>query len=161
VVKLLVGHSEGTGDADILEEAELEEVVIEEGLEEGLEDEAKVVASDVDVGIEICSLSPLWLVDETAVWVSLDVMGTEDDVEVAISSTDELVDVVSTNRFVEESEPTNSLLASVEKLCVVSAVEKIVGEVDSDEFSAVETFGGPVVVLEEVLGASLETLLAE
>jgi hypothetical protein len=33
VVKLLAGHSEGTGDAEILDDAELEEAVVENELE--------------------------------------------------------------------------------------------------------------------------------
>ena len=45
VVRLLAGHSEGTGDAEMLDETELEEAV----LEKELEDDMKVVTSDVDV----------------------------------------------------------------------------------------------------------------
>jgi hypothetical protein len=45
VVKLLAGHSEGTGDAEILDEAELEDAIREKGLEE----DVVVAISDVDV----------------------------------------------------------------------------------------------------------------
>lgn len=45
MVKLLPGHSEGTGDAEMLDEAEVEEDV----LEKELEGDVTVVTSDVDV----------------------------------------------------------------------------------------------------------------
>jgi hypothetical protein len=45
VVRLLAGHSEGTGDAEMLDKIELEEAV----LEKELEGDMKVVTSDVDV----------------------------------------------------------------------------------------------------------------
>ena len=45
VVKLLPGHSEGTGDAEALDEAETEETVLEKELKVDVKD----VASDVDV----------------------------------------------------------------------------------------------------------------
>lgn len=55
VVKLLPGHSEGTGDSETLDEAETEETV----LEKELEGDIKVVNSDVDIWAEIDSLSVL------------------------------------------------------------------------------------------------------
>ena len=42
---MLAGHSEGTGDAEMLDDTELEEAV----LEKELESDMKVVTSDVDV----------------------------------------------------------------------------------------------------------------
>ena len=42
---MLAGHSEGTGDAEMLDEAELEEAVLEKELK-GI---VKVVTSEVDV----------------------------------------------------------------------------------------------------------------
>lgn len=45
MVRLLAGHNEGTGDAEMLDEAELDEAVLEKELE-GI---VKVVTSDVDV----------------------------------------------------------------------------------------------------------------
>lgn len=45
VVRLLAGQSEGTGDAEILDEAELEEAVLESELEENV----VIAISDVDV----------------------------------------------------------------------------------------------------------------
>ena len=53
MVKLLPGHSDGTGDAEMLGEIEVEEVV----LEKELEGDAEVVASDVIGCEEINSLS--------------------------------------------------------------------------------------------------------
>jgi len=55
VVKLLPGHSEGTGDAEMLDEAELEEAV----LEKELEDDMVVVTSELEVWVEMTSLSVL------------------------------------------------------------------------------------------------------
>ena len=55
VVRLLAGHSEGTGDSETLDEAETEETV----LEKELEGDIKVVNSDVDIWAEIDSLSVL------------------------------------------------------------------------------------------------------
>ena len=60
--------------------------------------------------------SSLSLVDEIAVSVSLDVRTTDVEVAVVISSADELAAVDSVNRLVEVSEPTDSLLASVDRL---------------------------------------------
>jgi hypothetical protein len=99
VVKLLPGHSEGTGDAEMLDEAELEEIVLEKELEEDME----VVTSELEVWVEMISLSVLWLVDEAAVSVALDVLNSELDAEVVVASADELVDVVSNIMLAEES----------------------------------------------------------
>jgi hypothetical protein len=96
----------------------------------------------------------LWLVIESAVSVSLDVADAEVDAEVMISPADELEDVVPTNMLVEESERIDSLLASVDEVRIVSFVEKVAEELDPDELA-------PVVVLEEVVGISLEALLVK
>ena len=45
MVKLLPGHSEGTGDSEMLDEAELDEAVLEKELENELEDDVKAVTS--------------------------------------------------------------------------------------------------------------------
>jgi hypothetical protein len=87
----------------MLDEAELDEAVLEKELENELEDDVKAVTSELDVWVETTSLSVLWLVDERAVSVSLDVINAELDAEVVVASADELVDVVSTTRLVEES----------------------------------------------------------
>jgi len=55
VVKLLAGHSEGTGDAEMLDEVEIEEVVPEEELE----GDVNVVTSDDNVWLETDSLCVL------------------------------------------------------------------------------------------------------
>lgn len=55
MVKLLLGHSEGTGDAEMLDEAGVGEDV----LEKELEGDVTVLTSDVDVWTDIGSLSVL------------------------------------------------------------------------------------------------------
>ena len=55
VVRLLAGHNEGTGDAEMLDEAELEVAVVVKKLEGNVE----VVSSDVDIRAEMMSLSVL------------------------------------------------------------------------------------------------------
>jgi len=83
--------------------------------------------------------------------VSLGVMDAELETEIMVSSADELV--------------IDSLLDPVDRLCAVSIVEKVVNSVDMDELSPVVTFGGSVVVLEELatplaeeVGARLEDI---
>ena len=49
----------------------------------------------------------------------------------------------------------------MDKLCVISAVEKVVSEVDTDELSSVVTFGDRIVAVEETSAVSLEMLLIE
>jgi hypothetical protein len=102
----------------------------------------------------------LWLVIESAVSVSLDVANAEVDEEVVASPADELEDVVPTDMLVKESERIDSVLASVDEVCVVSVVEVVDG-LDSDELIPVVVFGDAAVVLEEVFVVSLETLLVK
>lgn len=49
----------------------------------------------------------------------------------------------------------------MDKLCVPSAVEGVVSDVDPDKLSSVVTFGGSIVAVEETPAVSLETLLIE
>ena len=53
MVELLPGHREGTGDAEMLDEAELEGAVPEKELEDDME----VVTSKRDIWVETTSLS--------------------------------------------------------------------------------------------------------
>jgi hypothetical protein len=102
----------------------------------------------------------LWLVIESAVSVLLDVANAEVDKKVVVSPADELEDVVPTDMLVEESERIDSVLASVDEVCVVLVVEVVDG-LDPDEPIPVVAFGDAAVVLEEVFVVSLETLLVK